>query len=246
MKNIPDWMSRTQLLLGDERIEKLMKAHVLVVGLGGVGGNCAEALVRAGVGQLTIVDADIVEASNCNRQLVALQSTVGKLKTEVLQERLMDINPQLILNTKSVFLKEGITASILNACKYDYAVDCIDTLSSKVYFIKGCLDRGIPLISSMGAGRKFDPTRIKIVPIEQSIICPLAKDVRKYLHRMGIRKGFDVVFSDELFTKDTLKINPKGSPKRSFIGTNSYIPAIFGLMCASVVIRQLTGLNQPS
>ncbi|MEY4875798.1 MAG: hypothetical protein RL708_947 [Bacteroidota bacterium] len=236
---IPSWMSRTELLLGSSKINKLMKAHVLVAGLGGVGGNCAEAIARAGVGAITIVDADVVELSNCNRQLVALRSTEGKLKTEVLAQRIKDINPDVNLIIYDAYIRDEKTHEILDAAKYDYAIDCIDTLSSKVYFIKACLDKKIPLISSMGAGRKLNPTRIKIVPIEETHTCPLAFDVRKYLHRLGIRKGFEAVFSDELVKNDEMTINPKGSKKRSFIGTISYMPAIFGLYCASVVIRNI-------
>ncbi|MEY2828495.1 MAG: hypothetical protein RIQ33_353 [Bacteroidota bacterium] len=236
---IPSWMSRTELLLGEQNIHTLINAHVLIAGLGGVGGNCAEAIARAGVGTITIVDADVVEASNCNRQLVALTSTIGKLKTEVLAERLRDINPKIKLIVFDAYIKTDKTQEILDAAKYDYAIDCIDTLSSKVYFIKACLDRNIPLVSSMGAGRKLDPTRVKIVPIEQTTTCPLAFDVRKYLYKLGIRSGFDAVYSTELATYDEVTINPKGSKKRSFIGTISYMPAIFGLCCASVAIRNL-------
>ncbi|MEN9521970.1 MAG: hypothetical protein RL065_347 [Bacteroidota bacterium] len=239
ISEVPSWMSRTELLIGATKIKKLMNAHVLIAGLGGVGGNCAEAIARAGVGEITIVDADVVELSNCNRQLVALRSTEGKSKTEILAQRILDINPDVKLNVIEAYLKDQITEQILDATKYDYAIDCIDTLSSKVYFIKGCLDRKIPLISSMGAGRKLDPTRVRIVPIEQTHTCPLAFDVRKYLHKLGIRKGFDAVFSDELVRNDEMQINPKGSKKRSFIGTISYMPAVFGLCCASVVIRNI-------
>lgn len=236
---IPSWMSRTELVLGEEKIFKLMQSHVLVAGLGGVGGICAEAIARAGVGEMTIVDADVVEASNRNRQLVALSSTEGKLKTQILAERLLDINPDLKLHVFDAYIKEEKTKEILDAAKYDYACDCIDTLSSKVYFIKNCLDRKIPLVSSMGAGRKVDPTRIKIVPIEETFKCPLAFDVRKRLSKLDVKDGFDAVFSDELITDDKITINPKGSKKRSFIGTVSYMPPIFGLCCASVVIRNL-------
>ena len=239
-QQIPQWMSRTELVLGEEKIIKLMQSHVLVAGLGGVGGICAEAIARAGVGEMTIVDADVVEASNRNRQLVALNSTEGKLKTQILADRLLDINPDLKLHVIDAYIKEEKTQEILDAAKYDYACDCIDTLSSKVYFIKNCLDRKIPLVSSMCAGRKIDPTRIKIVPIEETFKCPLAFDVRKRLYRLGVNGGFDAVFSDELITDDKITINPKGSKKRSFIGTVSYMPPIFGLCCASVVIRNLS------
>ena len=156
---IPYWMSRTQLLLGDEPIQALTKKHVLVVGLGGVGGICAEMIVRSGVGKITIVDADTVDLSNANRQIPALHSTAGKLKSEVMAERLKDINPQLEIIVKSIYIKEELTQALLDEAHYDYAVDCIDTLSPKVFFIKGCLDRNIPIVSSLGAGGKADQPR---------------------------------------------------------------------------------------
>ena len=236
---IPQWMSRTELMLGEEKINKLMQAHVLIAGLGGVGGICAEAITRAGVGNITIVDADVVEASNKNRQLVALSSNDGQLKTKIMAERILDINPAVNLKVFDAYIKEEKTKEILDAAKYDFAIDCIDTLSSKVYFIKNCLDRNIPIVSSMGAGRKLDPTQIKIVPIEKTKICPLAYDVRKRLHKLGIKKGFDAVYSPELMQDDKITVNEKGSKKRSFIGTISYMPPVFGLFCASVVIRNL-------
>lgn len=151
---IPYWMSRTQLLLGDDPIETLMQKHVLVVGLGGVGGICAEMIARAGVGKMTIVDADTVDLSNTNRQIPALHSSAGKLKSEVMAERLKDINPNIELIVKSIYIKEELTQQLLDEAKYDYAVDCIDTLSPKVFFIKACLDRKIPIVSSLGAGGK--------------------------------------------------------------------------------------------
>jgi tRNA threonylcarbamoyladenosine dehydratase len=237
--NVPFWMSRTELLVGEEGINRLQNAHVLVAGLGGVGGICAEAIVRAGVGEITIIDADVVEASNCNRQIIALQTNVGESKVAIMERRLKDINPAVKVNVFNVYIKDELADTILDAAKYDYACDCIDTLSSKVFFIKKVLDRKIPLVSSMGAGRKLDPTSVKIVPIEQTKVCPLAKDVRKLLHKIGIRKGFDAVYSTELIKDDKMTINPKGSKKRSFIGTISYIPNVFGLMCASVVIRNI-------
>ena len=240
---VPFWMSRTELLVGEDGINRLQKAHVLVAGLGGVGGICAEAIVRAGVGEISIVDADVVEASNCNRQIIALQSNVGESKVAIMERRLKEINPQVKVNVFNVYIKDGLADEILDAAKYDFACDCIDTLSSKVFFIKKVLDRKIPLVSSMGAGRKLDPSCVKIVPIEQTKICPLARDVRKMLHKMGIRKGFQAVFSTELILDDKMTINPKGSKKRSFIGTISYIPNLFGLMCASVVIRSILKTN---
>ena len=233
------WMSRTQLLLGDEKIEKLMNKHVLVVGLGGVGGICAEMIARAGVGKMTIIDADTVDLSNINRQILALHSTAGRLKSEVMAERLKDINPNLKLTILSVFIQEDITIHLLDGNRFDYAVDCIDTLSPKVHFIKACLERKIPIVSSMGAGGKVDPAQVVITDISNTHQCNLAKYVRKKLHEGGIRTGLQVVFSAEPVEQKRVIVTEKAFPKKSIIGTVSYMPAIFGCMLASVVIRDL-------
>lgn len=232
-------MSRTQLLLGDELINSLMQKHVLVVGLGGVGGICAEMIARAGVGKMTIVDADTIDLSNTNRQIPALHSTAGLLKTEVMAARLKDINPLLELTIKSIYLKEAETNILLDECKYDYAVDCIDTLSPKVYFIKACIDREIPIVSSLGAGGKIDPSQVVITDISKTYQCNLASYVRKKLHSHGIYKGLTVVFSAEKVDQSKVIETDKAFPKKSIIGTISYMPAIFGCMAASVVLRDL-------
>ena len=232
-------MSRTQLLLGDEPIENLQKKHVLVVGLGGVGGICAEMIARAGVGKMTIVDADTVDLSNTNRQIPALHSTAGKLKSEVMAERLKDINPEIELIIKSIYIKDEITGQLLDEAQYDFAVDCIDTLSPKVYFIKACLDRKIPMVSSLGAGGKVDPSQVVITDISKTYQCNLASYVRKKLHSFGIYKGVTVVFSAERVDQSRIIETEKAYPKKSIIGTISYMPAIFGCMAASVVIRSL-------
>ena len=236
---IPYWMSRTQLLLGDEKIEKLMSKNVLVVGLGGVGGICAEMIARAGVGKMTIIDADTVDVSNTNRQIQALHSTAGKLKSVVMAARLKDINPNLDLTMLSVFIQEEITIDLLETNRFDYAVDCIDTLSPKVHFIKACLDRKIPIVSSLGAGGKVDPAQVVITDISKTHQCNLAKYVRKKLHEVGIRTGLKVVFSAEPVEQERIIVTEKAFPKKSIIGTVSYMPAIFGCMVASVVIRDL-------
>lgn len=232
-------MSRTQLLLGDEKVEKLRNANVLVVGLGGVGGVAAEMVARAGVGRMTLVDADVVEASNRNRQLPALVSTDNMLKAEVLAQRIRDINPEIELTILNEYIKDNRIDEILDAQKYDYAMDCIDTLSPKVFFIKACKDRKIPLVSSMGAGGKLDPTLVRIGDISKSYNCNLAKYVRKYLHRLGIFRGITVVYSIEIADKSRVIPTPEETKKKSVIGTISYMPAIFGCTCASVVIRGL-------
>lgn len=236
---VPYWMSRTQLLLGDEPVEALMNKHVLVVGLGGVGGICAEMIARAGVGKMTIVDADTVDLSNTNRQIPALHSTAGQLKSAVMADRLKDINPLIDITVKSIYIKDEITQALLDETQYDYAVDCIDTLSPKVFFIKGCLDRGIPIVSSLGAGGKVDPSQVVITDISKTYQCNLASYVRKKLHSLGIYKGLTVVFSAEKVDQTKIIETEKAFPKKSIIGTISYMPAIFGCMAASVVIRGL-------
>ncbi len=236
---IPYWMSRTQLMLGDEPVLKLMGKHVLVVGLGGVGGICAEMIARAGVGKMTIVDADTVDLSNTNRQIPALHSTAGQLKATVLAERLKDINPALDLTVLPHYIKDDETIQLVETAQFDYVVDCIDTLSPKVSLIKACIDRNIPIVSSMGAGGKLDPSQVQITDISKTHECNLARYVRKKLHALGIHKGLTVVFSAEKVDQTRVFETEKAFPKKSIIGTISYMPAIFGCTVASVVIRGL-------
>ena len=240
--SIPQWMSRTRLLLGDEQMQKLISANVLVVGLGGVGGICAEMIARAGVGRMTIIDADVVEASNRNRQIPALISTDGMRKAEVQGQRLLDINPDIELTIINEFLNRENREALLGDTKYDYAVDCIDTLTPKVHFIKYCLDQCIPIVSSMGAGSKVDPTQVKIVDISGTYNCKLAYYVRKKLHALGVYSGLKVVFSPERPSEKRIVLTESG-PKKSVIGTISYMPAIFGCTLASIVIRDLYELR---
>ena len=234
------WLERTELLLGSEKTKRLQNARVLVVGLGGVGAYAAEMLARSGIGALTIVDADDVSETNINRQLVALHSTVGRPKAEILAARLQDINPQLRLTVLREYVRDEATDRLLDGGKFDYAVDAIDTLSPKVNLIKGALDRGIPLVSSMGAGAKTDPTLIEIRDIAKSHHCPLAHMLRKRLHKAVIRTGFRVVFSPEAVREGAM-ILCEETNKKSNVGTISYMPALFGCHCASVVIRGLIG-----
>ncbi len=235
-----NWLERTELLLGKEKLNKLRQASVLVVGLGGVGAYAAEMLCRSGVGRLVIVDADRVSESNINRQLIALHSTTERLKTEVLGERLLDINPNLALKCVDRFIKDEATDELFENEHYDYVVDAIDTLAPKVNLIKAALDRGIPLVSSMGAGAKTDPTLVEIRDIAKSHHCPLAHMLRKRLHKMGIHSGFYAVFSPEPVREGAMLLCEETN-KKSNVGTISYMPAIFGCHCASVVIRGLIG-----
>lgn len=237
---IPSWMERTSLLLGEEKLERLCRAHVLVVGLGGVGAYAAEMLVRAGIGRMTIADADVVSLSNINRQLVALHSTVGRPKAEVLAERLRDINPELQLTIVNKYIRDEETYTLLDAAPYDYVVDAIDTLSPKLALIKGALDRSYAIVSSMGAGAKTDPTRMEITDIAKTHHCPLAHMLRKRLHKIGIRTGFRAVFSPEPIREGAMIVCEEEN-KKSNVGTISYLPALFGIGCASVVIRDLLG-----
>ena len=241
---IPYWMSRTQLLLGDEPIEALMQKNVLVVGLGGVGGICAEMIARAGVGKMTIADADVVDLSNCNRQIPALHSTAGKPKATVLAERLKDINPNIELTVLELYIRDEITNELLDKGNFDYAVDCIDTLSPKCFFIKACIDRNIPIISSMGAGGKINPLKVTVTDISKTHQCNLAFYVRRKLRTLGIKNGVEVVFSAEEVDQEKIIVSEKAHPKKSLIGTISYMPAIFGCVAASVVIRNLAGLEE--
>ena len=236
---IPYWMSRTQLMLGDAPMKQLMTKNVLVIGLGGVGAICAEMIVRAGVGKITIVDNDRVDASNINRQIQALHSTVDLSKAKVLSARLLDINPNLQLTAHEMYIKEEITTNLLESAPWDYVVDCIDTLSSKVFLITQCLDMKLPIVSSMGAGGKLDPSQIMVTDISKTYVCNLARYVRKRLQSLGVKKGLKVVFSPEKADQDKIIVTEKAFPKKSIIGTLSYMPAMFGCTVASVVIRDL-------
>ena len=237
---IDNWLERTELLLGNEKLSLLRRAHVLVVGVGGVGAYAAEMIARAGVGELTIADADVVGNSNINRQLVALHSTIGRQKCDVLAERLRDINPEIKLHTVNRFIKDDDTDALLDSAKFDYIVDAIDTLSPKLALIKGALERNIPLVSSMGAGAKTDPTLMEIKDIAKTHHCPLAHMLRKRLHKIGINRGFRAVFSPEPIREGAMILCEEQN-KKSNVGTISYIPALFGIGCASVVVRDLIG-----
>ncbi|MCP3967604.1 MAG: tRNA threonylcarbamoyladenosine dehydratase [Lentisphaerae bacterium] len=244
IENVPQWQQRTAMLLKRDGLEKLKKSRVLVVGLGGVGAYAAELICRAGVGKMTIVDSDAVEASNRNRQLSALSSTDGQSKALLMAERLRDINPESEITPLELFLRDELTDEVLKAHQYDYVVDAIDTLSPKVNLVSKCVEMQYPLVSSMGAGGKTDPTQVRIADISKSYNCPLAKAIRKRLHRRGIRKGFKAVFSPEDVPQHAVYAFDESETGKcgSVVGTISYMPPIFGCCCASVVLRDLTGL----
>ncbi len=235
-----DRQDRTKLLLG-EGAGHLAQARVLVLGVGGVGGYVAEALARAGVGHLVLVDGDRVEATNCNRQLAALTSTLGRFKAEVVAERLREINSDGEFVARVEFLEgEGIPALLDEG--FDYAVDAIDSVGPKVDFIQECRRRKLPLVSSMGAGGKVDPSLVTLGDISKTHGCALARTVRAKLRERGVEKGVRVVFSPEAVPKEAIRITPGSRP---VVGTVSYLPAIFGLYAASEVIRQLKGKKIP-
>ncbi|WP_337940292.1 tRNA threonylcarbamoyladenosine dehydratase [Parabacteroides sp.] len=234
-----NWNTRTELLLGAERMEYLSHCHVLVVGLGGVGAYAAEQICRAGIGHMTIVDADTVNESNINRQLPALHSTLGMQKAEVVGKRLLDINPRLKLTILNEFLRDERTDEVLSSQKYDFIVDAIDSLSPKVYLLAYAYKHDIPIVSSMGAGAKLDPSQVKIADISKSYNCTLARAVRKRLHHLGVNKGIPVVFSTEFADPDAIVEVENEQCKRTTTGTVAYMPAIFGCYLASYVIRNI-------
>lgn len=234
-----NWNTRTELLLGAGRMEELSRSHVLIVGLGGVGAYAAEQICRAGIGSLTLIDADTVNESNLNRQLPALHSTLGQPKAEVVARRLLDINPELKLTVLHEFLRDERTEEILSAAPYDFVVDAIDSLSPKTFLLYHAFRKEIPVVSSMGAGAKLDPSQVKIADISKTCNCALAKAVRKRLRGMGIQKGIPVVFSTEMANPEAI-IEVDNEPcKRTTTGTVSYMPAIFGCYLASYVITRL-------
>ena len=234
-----DWLQRSELLIKNEGIEKLKNANILVVGLGGVGSFAAEFLARAGVGNLTIVDGDTVDITNVNRQLPALHSTVGKNKVEVVAERILDINPEVQLIPINEFLSPERMDEMLENNKFDYVLDCIDSVSPKLALIKACRRRKIKIVSSMGAGGKMDPSKVMVRDLSKTNNCYLAKQIRKRLKKEGITKGFRCVFSTEIQNEDSLKLTDGSNFKKSFYGTISYMPALFGLNAAAEVINYL-------
>ena len=231
------WNDRTRLLIGDDGIDKLRRSHVLVVGLGGVGGYAAEQLARAGIGRMTIVDGDVVNITNRNRQLLALCSTQGRPKAEVMAERIRDINPDIELEVINQYMKDDAIIELVSK-PYDYVVDAIDTVAPKVFLLYYAKQNNQRIVSCMGAGGKFHPEKIEIADIAQSNHCRLAFYIRKRLHRLGVFDGIKAVFSPEPVDESAI-VNVSEQNKVSNVGTISYMPAAFGLFCASVVINDL-------
>lgn len=243
------WTDRTALLLGEDKMLRIRDAHVLVVGVGGVGAYAAEMLCRAGVGELTIVDADTVNVTNINRQLPATHSTIGRLKTEILAQRLRDINPDIRLHEMPIYLKEEEVTSLLDGtlhsqlsivnCQFNFIVDAIDTIAPKCALIGEALRRGIPIVSSMGAGAKSDITQIRFADLWDTYHCGLAKAVRTRLKKEGLRRPLPVVFSTEQADRNAVITVEGEQNKKSTAGTISYMPAVFGCYLAEYVIRKL-------
>lgn len=235
-----DWQERTRLLAGDETVRKWARAHVLVVGLGGVGAYVAEQLARAGVGRLTLVDGDRLHETNLNRQLPALRSTLGEYKGEVLQRRFLDINPDLQCEVLTEYLRDERMIEVLQAAPYDYVVDAIDTLSPKIYLLYHCVRLKLRVVSAMGTGGKWNPEELKVCDIAQTYQCRLADVLRKRLHKLGVYSGIQAVFSPEVVAASAVR-EEEDLNKKSVVGTVSYMPAVAGCFCASVVLRELAG-----
>lgn len=236
-----NWLIRTELLIGEEKIEQLRQANVLVVGLGGVGSFAAEFLCRSGIGNMTIVDGDVVDVSNKNRQLPALNSTIGKPKAAVMAERMLDINPELNLKVVQAFQQPDYMAELVRD-GFDCVLDCIDSFQPKINLLTHCLDAEVNLISSMGAGGRVDPAKVTVDDVFKTYNCPFAQQVRKFLRSRGVDRGFPVVFSSELVKPGSLQLTEGSAFKKSFYGTISYLPALFGLNMAAYTIRKITNL----
>jgi tRNA threonylcarbamoyladenosine dehydratase len=232
---------RTELLIGPEGLERLARRHVLIAGLGGVGSYAAEAIARAGVGRMTLLDHDVVGLSNMNRQLVALHSTVGRKKSEVMAERIRDINPDIRVDAVNDFLSPANVADRVPG-GLDYALDCIDSIACKAALVQHCQERRIPVASSMGAGGRLDPAALRVGPLGRTILCPLARELRKRLRRMGASLDYPVVYSAEQPVKGTPHRpldGPRPGRARAVNGTISYLPPLFGYTLAGLVIRAL-------
>lgn len=234
-----NWLERTELLIKEDGTEKLQNANLLIIGLGGVGSFAAEFLARAGVGKMTIVDGDIVDITNINRQLPALHSTIGQWKVELVGNRLLDINPNLELVKINEFLNPDRMGEVIDSQKFNYILDCIDSVTPKITLIKMAKRKRVKIVSCMGAGGKMDPSKVMVRDISKTYNCFLAKNVRKRLKKDNINKGIRCVFSNEIQDEKSLKMTDGTNYKRSFYGTISYIPALFGLYAASEVISYL-------
>lgn len=244
--------SRTELLFGQAALERLSSAKVAVFGIGGVGGHCTDALARSGIGTLHLFDDDQVSLSNLNRQMVALHSTLGRYKVDVMRERILDINPQAHVESFRMFYLPQ-NADDVDLSQYDYVVDCIDTVTAKLELISRAVNAGVPIISSMGTANKLDPSALQITDLSKTSSCPLARIMRKELRKRGIQHlkvvcstedprpyASDATFS-ALCANQTDNDRPGARAQRPIPASNAFVPAAAGLMIASVVVRDLTG-----
>ncbi len=238
------WLERSELIFGKEAIDSLQESHVLIVGLGGVGSFAAEFIARAGVGTMTIIDGDVFDITNKNRQLMAMDSTIGKHKSKVLADKLIDINPDLNLNILTEFVEPERVWEILKEYQPDYIIDCIDSVSPKIEWIIAAMRLRIKIISCFGAGGKKDPSMVKVTRLHRTYHCKLAQQIKKRLKRRGVSfERVRAVFSAEIQDKNSLAMTDGSDYKRSYYGTTSYIPALFGLHAAAEVIRHLTDVK---
>lgn len=240
----PKWCERTALLIGNDNLEQLQNAKILLVGLGGVGSYAGEFLVRAGVGEMVIIDGDTVDETNINRQMQALQSTIGMSKADLLSERFMDINPTLKLRAYKKFMEPEDMEALIKAERFDYVLDCIDSLSPKLVLLKAAVQHKVKVISAMGAGGKLDPSKIRVAGVFETKECKFAQTVKKRLKREGIRRGITAVYSEEIQPKHTLEYTDGKNYKKSYYGTISYMPALFGLTMAATAIRRIMKAGQ--
>lgn len=241
---MPHPQARTEILIGAAGLARLRAAHVLVAGLGGVGGYAAEALGRAGVGRLTLLDHDVVSPSNLNRQLLALHSTIGQPKVEVMAERLRDIDPEIELHLIREFLQPDRADDLVATARYDYVADCIDSIACKAALVAACHRHGVPVISALGAGNCLDVSRVRVSRLDQTQVCALARELRRKLRELNAPLDYPVVYSDEP-RRPPLPHQPAGGETpgrpRAVNGTISYMPALFGVMLAGFIIRRLLG-----
>jgi tRNA A37 threonylcarbamoyladenosine dehydratase len=236
------WLERTELLIGEQKIEQLKNAHVLIVGLGGIGSFAGEFIARAGVGTITLIDGDKFDITNKNRQLTALTSTIDINKAVVLAERIKEINPDAKINVIEEFVVPERVWELLNTYQPDYVMDCIDSVTPKLEWLVACISKKIKIISHMGAGGKLDPSKVKVETLDKTHNCKLAHHIKKRLKRKGITgfRRIKAVYSSEIQLKDSLKLTDGTNFKRSFYGTISYMPGLFGLYGAAEVIKHLT------
>ncbi len=236
-----DQFTRTRLLFGDEAMERLAAARVAIFGIGGVGGHCIEALARGGIGTLDIIDNDVVSVTNINRQAVALHSTIGQKKTEVMRARILDINPEARVNVYNTFYLPE-TAHLFDFMQYDYIVDAIDTVTGKIMLIEQAKAAQVPIISCMGTGNKLDPTMLEVADIDKTSVCPLAKVMRRELKKRGI-EGVKAVYSREEPRKPGASTETKGTQNRPAPASCSFVPPVAGLIMAGEVLKDIAKMS---